>query len=147
MADQWITTTYVDNLLGSKVRVSLFTDGATYKTAAFNGTAQAATALVKEYVRSAGYTPPGATTTYGYLKLAVLGEFVKIAYSRKDKNLKFPEDWADSAWMQALKAIASGEAELDLPQSTVSGHGGILFTSHGDDDSPPIFNRSDLDYD
>lgn len=145
MAAQWVTTTYVDNLLGGKLRTALFTEGSTYKTAAFNGTAQAATAIIKNAVQSAGYTAPGDTTTYEFLKLATLGEFARIAYARKDKNLKFPEDWQDSAWMNARKAILSGEAELDLPQSTVAGHGGIVFTSHADDDSPTIFNRSDFD--
>lgn len=148
MADNFLTTTYVDALLGNKVRVALFTDGETYKTAAFVGTAQAATASIQQAIKSAGYAVPTSTTDE-YIKLATLGEFVVMAYGRLDKKAKLPEDWYKSPMGRARADILSGDAELSLEVSVVGGHGGISSSDYTSEVSngghPTIFHRADLE--
>ena len=142
MADNFLSVTYVDNLIGTRVRTALFTEGITYKSAAFLGTCCAATAVIQNAIQSAGYEVPG-TTTDEFIKLATLGEFVRIAFARPDKKLQLPEDYDSSAWMTARKLILSGDAELSLSQSVTEGHGGISATSTTD--SPTVFHRADMD--
>jgi len=142
VAANFLTLTYVDNLIGSKVRTALFTDGSTYKTAAFVGTAEAATGVIRNAITSAGYTAP-TTTTDQYIMLGTLGEFCWMAYNRPDKRLPLPKEWASSTMAKVRADILSGEAELDLPQSTTGGFGGILGTP--ETTYPTIFSRTDLD--
>jgi hypothetical protein len=142
MPDNYLTATYVDNLIGNKVRTALFTDGATYKTAAFTGVCVAATAVIKNAIKTAGYTAP-STTTDEFIILATLGEFVNLAFNRPDKRIPLPQNWQGSAYMTARKAILSGESSLDLTVDTEAGHGGISITASDSSNNPQIFSRND----
>jgi hypothetical protein len=143
MTDNYLTATFVDSIIGSDVRVALFTNtSGTYKTIGFLNTCIAATSIIRNAIKSAGYTPP-ADNAVGdpFIQMAALGEFASIAFNRPDKVLPLPEDWRASPWMLARKAIMSGEAQLDLEVSTSAGHGGIMVSSSADEDYPPIFTR------
>lgn len=145
MSVNYLTVTYVDYLLGKPVRQALFTEGTTYKSLAFTATAQAASAVIRNAILSAGYVAP-TTTSDDFIKLGTLGEFVRMAYSRPDKRIELPENFTDSAMNIARKAILSGEAKLELTLTAVAGIGGISFSDHADTTlgHPTIFSRRDL---
>lgn len=146
MADQYIDQTYVNNMIGSAVRTALFTDAGVYSAAALTATIEAATGVIQNAIRSAGYTAP-ATTTDQFIMLATLGELVWLGYNRPDKRLPLPEGWANSSMAKARAAILSGEAELDLPIDTTGATGGISSTDYSDSATgcPTIFHRHDMD--
>jgi hypothetical protein len=143
----YLTDTYVDNLIGNKVRLALFTEGTTYSSTAFVATCEAATSVIQTAIRSSGYEVP-ATTTDAFIMLATLGEFINIAFARPDKRLPLPEGYSTSPWMTARAAILSGESELDLDIIVAAAIGGISSSDSSatsESGLPTIFSRHDLD--
>jgi hypothetical protein len=129
VADNYLAATYVDFYLGSSVRSTLFKDGtATYKTAAFLGVCYMATSDIQTAIRTAGYTPP-ATTTDEFIRLATLGSFVRLAYSRPDNMLALPEDFDKSPMSRAYERIISGEAVLNLPSNEDESPGSVVYNN------------------
>lgn len=143
MADNYLTVTYVDFYLGAAVRQALFKDGtSTYKTSAFLGVCYMSTSDIQAAIRTAGYSPP-TTTSDEFLKLATLGSFVRLAYSRPDNMLALPEDFNKSPMSRAYERILSGDIVLNLPSDEDESPGSVVYpdytatvTGH-----PTIFSR------
>jgi hypothetical protein len=146
VADNYLTVTYVDFYLGSSVRQALFKDGtSTYKTAAFLGICYMSTADIQSAIRTAGHTPP-TTTTDEFIKLATLGSFVRLAYSRPDNMLALPDDFDQSPMARAYERILTGDIVLDIPEDDEESPGSVVFndptaTATG---YPPIFTRRNM---
>jgi hypothetical protein len=143
VADNYLTVTYVDFYLGAAVRQALFKDGtSTYKTAAFLGVCYMSTSDIQTAIRTAGYSPP-TTTTDEFIRMATLGSFVRLAYSRPDNMLSLPEDFDKSPMSRAYDKILSGDIVLDLPADDDESPGSVVYnnpiaTITG---FPPIFTR------
>lgn len=95
MAD-WIDTTYIDTFLSTEVRTDLLTDES--GTPAITTIIQAAQSRVEAALRHVGYTPP--STANPDLKLATLGQFIALIYSRPSKSLPIPEGLAEYVDME-----------------------------------------------
>lgn len=125
----WIDASYVNNFLSSEVRAELFTDeSGTPDITVLIGAAQS---KVEAALRFAGYEIP-ATTTNNDLKLAVLGQFLPLAYARPSKGLEVPEEY--DSFVALADDIRAGELQpKGLTPSAIGAVGGIEFTESDPD--------------
>ena len=125
----WIDTTYIDSFISTEVRTDLFTDEA--GSPSVTTVIDAAQSIVEAALRNAGYTPP-TTTANNDLKLATLGQFLRLAYSRPSKTLELPEAYDGIVAM--AQAIAVGDFEpKGLTVDQLGAVGGAEFTESDPD--------------
>lgn len=143
MAAAYITATDVNAAITSAVRADLFVDDS--GDAFFDDLVQKASELVKSAAHNAGYITLGDTTTSQQIKMATLGQFLMLAYNRKQQAL--PEAFYEAYNM--LERIRNGAIELtDFDASTTSGIGGAAFTETNSSVTGArynVFSRSKLD--
>ena len=156
MADNYLaSTTYVDAHVGGQIRTTLCSDDDVYDAGIFTQLGVSATAAIKAAIKSTGYTAPSDITTTAsddaeYLKLATLGVWQESAYNRPDHDLALPDNWETTQQKLAMDNVLSGDAVLDLPQSTVDAIGGYKVSewspsvSSADNSRTPIFSRKNL---
>jgi hypothetical protein len=148
--DNYLTETYVDYFVGTAIRQELCTENATYSTATFLGIAYAATSDIQSALRNSGYTVPTTNTTNEYVKLATVGVWIEMAYSRPAKRLPLPADWETHRARIAATNILSGDAMLDLAVSTSTGIGGVTVSesstsvSSTDGGRAQVFSRKEM---
>ncbi len=155
MAGVWITTSYVDNLIGSTQRSAVAPTDAVFDQ--FEG---AARAMVISCLQSNGYvgSPDGAaaltsgTLTTHYLQNLTAGWWCRSAYANR-KGITLPQVAQDAiAVLNAMMADARNGTSLAPPvpglsRSTSDGLGGALFppTSGGGLTArPQMFSRDKL---
>jgi hypothetical protein len=118
----YIDQTYVDAFITADVRTKLYTDNAVYQTAAFNQHIATAEAEVNGVLKALGHSVPLTGTIGEDIKAATFGQFVPLAYQRK--QLKPPENFATEIAM--LEQIRLGNHHpVGLTPSEESGIGGV----------------------
>lgn len=125
----WIDTAYIDSFISTEVRTELFTDET--GTPSVTTVIDAAQSIVEAALRHVGYTPP-TTTAENDLKLAVLGQFIALAYARPSKNLPVPDSVAPFVAM--AQDIRDGLLQpAGLVADQLGAHGGVKFTESDPD--------------
>jgi hypothetical protein len=127
MTANYLATAEVDYYVGTAVRQELCSETAgAFQTAVFLGLCRGATARVQAAIRNSGYEVPTASAGTGvdqYVKMATVGVWVELAYSRPEKHVPLPPNWENHFLKEAADDILSGDAMLDLAVSTTGGIG------------------------
>src|SRR3990172_2929305 len=123
MADEYITTAYVDAHIGIGLRQTWF-PVATELVTLIEG----ATGFVQSYLRNSGYSTPSSTTDET-VKMAVMGALWQMAASRPATTVKIPEDWKEHPCRKAYVDILNGSVQLTHALNTRSAVGGVAFTA------------------
>jgi hypothetical protein len=153
VAGVWITTSYIDNLIGSTQRTAVApTD------TVFDQYELGARGTVISCLLSNGYvgTPDGdatltsGTLTTGFLQKLTAGVWLRDAYALR-KGITLPPVAQDAiAILNAMLADARDGTKLSPPvpglsRSTADGLGGTVFpATTGPNGRPPMFSRQKL---
>jgi hypothetical protein len=137
----YLSTTYVDNAIGTAVRLKVAPT-----TASFNQFEAMARMKVRAAGAMAGYSLPNTDAgTSSQLQALALGQFVLLSFGTR-KGLTISPFIADQINM--LEMVRSGDMPLlDYTPNVRDAIGGVQFTSVDEDDPdgrPQRFSRSEL---
>ena len=139
----WLTTTYVDNLIGQSTRAAVAPT-----TAVFNQFEGVARVKVIAVLQHAGYASPGTALTTGsdsthFLRMLAAAQWCREAFGNR-KGVKFPPAITDG--FDLLSAVWDKKIPVPgLSPSTADGYGGALFSAtSGSGGRPQQFSRSKL---
>jgi hypothetical protein len=139
----WLTTGYLDNLIGSSTRSAVAPS-----TAVFNQFEATARVKVIAVLQHAGYSSPGTALTTGldsthFLRMLCAAQWCREAFGNR-KGVKFPPAITDA--FDLLNAVY--DKKLPVPgmsPSTADGYGGSIFSAtSGTSARPQRFSRSKL---
>lgn len=142
-----LTEAFVEAMISDEVQEALFADDV--GDAFFNVFVATADALVEAALKNAGYPAPvlaSSPKAFALAQLAAFGEFIKLAYGRKQETV--PEEYSTA--VSLLKRIIEGELPMpDLAPAVPDAVGGVLFTEsdpsvEDDEAAPQIFSRRAL---
>lgn len=139
----WLTTTYVDNVIGSTTRSAVAPS-----TAVFNQFEATARVKVIAVLQHAGYASPGTSLTTGldsthFLRMLCAAQWCREAFGAR-KGIKFPPAITDG--FDLLNAVWDKKIPVPgLSPSDEDGYGGSRFSAtSGDSSRPQQFSRSKL---
>lgn len=128
MAASYLTTADVDAVISVRTRLFEDTspgDGSGYSATFFTRAVELASAIVKSAAHSAGYTSLGDSTTDEQVIAATLGQFLVIAYNRKQQAV--PPEFFEA--VNLATGIRDGSVPLtSLTVSSRAAVGGVEFS-------------------
>lgn len=145
MSAAYITAVDVDAFIGQATRSALFNDGNGFTTSTFLKVVYNASSLVKAAAHAAGYTSLGDTTTNDTIKTATLGQFLVMAYNRKQQRV--PAEFYEQ--INLTSEIREGRVPIPgMSPSTQDAVGGVSFSETSTSVSGArynVFSRGRLD--
>lgn len=134
-----IDTSYVDNAIGTALRITVAPS-----TAAFNQYEEQARAVVQAAAQVAGYSV-GNTSDNATVQLLALGQWYRFATGLR-KGIEIPEPIQAS--IDQLALVRTGDLPIPgMSPSTRDGIGGVKFSDtdeNSDSGRPQYFSRSKL---
>ena len=134
-----ITTTYVNNAIGSSELTALMTSEGT--STALTQLIQAASSIVDSALSNSGYTPPTSSAP-DMVKAATLGALLPLLYSRK--QIAIPEGY--QVYLDSYSMIRDGRFPVPgLTPNSRDAVGGVSFSdsdsSVSDGGRPKVYDK------